>query len=158
MQWLLRRYDWTYRRGNWSGPGPLKAITGLSSDAAHWRPQPRQHTIAEMLLHMAYWKDFVRAALVGEPFKMTEEGNWRTVPSTEEGWAQARAELEAPHQRLRKTLKQLNPGRLQDYTRRPWRVIDFAADIATHDTYHAAQIFVLRHLFEANAGRGAQEG
>lgn len=149
MRWLLRRYDSTYRRGNWSGWGPLKAITGLSSDAAHWRPHAGQHTIAEMVLHMAYWKDFVRAGLRGEPIKLTEEDNWRTVPPTEEGWAQARAELEAAHRRLRKTLQNLDPKRLQDTVRRQWRVIDFVGDIATHDTYHGAQIFVLRHLFEA---------
>ena len=95
---------------------------------------------------MAYWKDAVTARLTGRPWKYDESQNWRAAVATEQGWAQARGELGAAHKRLMAALRTLTPERLVEPVRGPWRLIDLVADVATHDTYHAAQIFVLRRL------------
>ena len=145
IDWIVRRCDGTYRRGNWAGKGPLPSIKGVTARVAH-RRHPGQHTIAEIVLHMAYWKDAVTARLTGQQWRYDESQNWRAAVATEEGWAQARAELGAAHRRLMAALRTLTPGRLLEPVRGPWRLIDLSADIATHDTYHAAQIFVLRRL------------
>ena len=41
----------------------------------------------------------------------------------------------------------LAPLRKTEWETRPLRTIDLAVDIATHDHYHAAQIFVLKRLY-----------
>ena len=145
IDWIVKRGDGTYRRGNWAGKGPLLSIRGVTARVAH-RRHPRQQTIAEIVLHMAYWKDAVTARLTGRPWKYDESQNWRAVVATEQGWAQARGELGAAHKRLMAALRTLTPERLVEPVRGPWRLIDLVADVATHDTYHAAQIFVLRRF------------
>ncbi|MEX0765269.1 MAG: DinB family protein [bacterium] len=153
LAWIIRRCDETYRRGNWSGPGVGKALKGVTPEEAHWRPQQDQHHIAELVLHMAYWKDAATAILAGQPWKYDDAQNWRTAPDTAEGWVQARAELDRAHGRLMRTLRGLPRARLMKTIHRSVRGIDFAVDIATHDTYHSAQIFVLRRLYSGRAPR-----
>ncbi len=46
-----------------------------------------------------------------------------------------------------RVLRALPPSRLMKRIYRTDRGIDFAVDIATHDTYHSAQIFVVRRLY-----------
>lgn len=150
--WALQHCRRTYRRGNWAGKGTLLAIKDLTAESAHWRPQPDQHNIAETALHMAYWKDAVTARLVGGKWKYSEADNWRTVPSTTDGWRRAQAELAAAQRRLVEAIRALRPARLMDRAVGPWKLLDFIVDIATHDSYHSAQIFVLRRLY---AGRNA---
>jgi len=150
--WLRARVDRTYGSGNWAGPGPLRAIRGITPAAAHWRPHPDQHTIAEITRHMGYWKDAVEARLTGRPWTYDKSANWREVPPTARGWAAARSELAAAHRRLMRALERakdadlLAPVDAVDPRRLRWRMLDFVVDVATHDSYHAAQIFVLRRL------------
>lgn len=150
-KWLIKRVDGTYGQRNWAGKGVLPAVKGVTVKETHWRPHPNQHSVAEIVLHIAYWKDAVTSGLTGKPWKYSEEMNWRTVPPTDRGWKEAQAELQAAHRRLMRSLRGLKPARLMQplAPRRRVRVADLVIDIATHDTYHAAQIFVLRHLYAA---------
>jgi uncharacterized damage-inducible protein DinB len=103
---------------------------------------------------MAYWKDAVATRLHGRQWEYKEELDWRVPAPTEQGWAEARAELQAAHDRLTEGLSQLTPDQLLEPLGKAWwsaeaivRWVDLIVDVATHDTYHAAQIFVLRRLF-----------
>lgn len=151
--WALLRCQRTYRLRNWAGKGPLTAIKHVSGDEAHWRPQEDQHNIAEFALHMAYWKDAVTAQLTCGKWKYSDAENWRTVPPTEKGWKSARAELDAAQGRLIDAIRVFPARRLMEripaggISRWAWRLLDFIVDIATHDSYHTAQIFVLRRLY-----------
>ncbi|HEV8353133.1 MAG TPA: DinB family protein [bacterium] len=155
--WLRARVDRTYRRGNWAGPGPLRAIRGITPATAHWRPHSDQHTIAEITRHMGYWKDAVEARLAGRAWTYDRSANWRPVAPTARGWADARSELAAAHRRLMRALERTNdadllaPAKAVDPRRLRWRMLDFVVDVATHDSYHAAQIFVLRRLAPGHA-------
>lgn len=151
--WALQRCQHTYRRRNWAGKGPLPAIKDVTAEQAHWRPQPDQHNIAEIAMHMGYWKDRVTDALTGRTWKYSDADNWRTVDPNAGGWTAAQAELEAAQRRLVKAIRALPPARLMERAVGPWNLFDFIVDIATHDSYHAAQIFVLRRL---HSGRNAQ--
>ncbi len=148
LPWIRAHCDQTFRKRNWAGRGVLPALRGVSKAQALWRPYPKQHTIAEIVLHMAYWKDAVTAHLRRQLWSYDEKQNWRPVPPTERGWVNARAELHGAHQRLMRSLRTLPQSRLWQpiRPRHPDRLIDLAIDIATHDSYHAAQIFVLRRL------------
>jgi len=151
--WLIEHVDRTYQEGNWAGTGVRPALEGVSAELAAWRPHPEQHTIAEIALHMAYWKDAVGARLANRPWAYDKEQNWRPVPATAHGWTGALSDLQAAHDRLMRGLRALSSTHLMaavDTTpggpTRELRVIDLVVDIATHDHYHAAQIFVLKRL------------
>ena len=161
VQWLVRHCDSTYRRGNWAGRGVLPAIDGVSLEEAHWRPHPEQHTVAELILHMGYWKDAVTARLRGEPWKYDEAMDWRGVPSTEAGLTEAREDLHRAHERLLTALGGVEPDGLMESIGKAWwaedetlRLTDLIVGVAAHDIYHAAQIFVLRRLHSSIRGVG----
>ena len=89
-QWLVAHCDGTYKKGNWAGRGVLPAIEGVRLEEAHWRPHPEQHTVAELILHMGYWKDAVTTRLRGEAWTYDQALDWRAVPSTEACLAETR--------------------------------------------------------------------
>jgi hypothetical protein len=95
---------------------------------------------------MAYWKDAVTARLRDQPWSLDESLNWRAAGPGEAGWAEAKTDLTAAHKRLVAALRAFTPDRMLERIRGRLRLIDVVTDIATHDTYHAAQIFVLRRL------------
>lgn len=153
--WIVEHVDQTYAKGNWAGRGVLPSVEGVATEEAAWRPNAEQHTIAELVLHMAYWKDAVTARITGAPWQYSEATDWRPVPATARGWEEARAELARAHERLLGVLRSIAPERLDEVIGKAWwleagqaRVIDFALGAAHHDMYHAAQIFVLRRLFK----------
>jgi uncharacterized damage-inducible protein DinB len=127
----------------------LPAIVDVTAEMAHWRPHPAQHTIAEIVGHIAYWKDFTATALRGEKPAYSEALNWPQVESSADAWRRTRTELGAAHRRLMSALRALTPNRLADRVYRRVTVLDLAIDIATHDSYHVGQIYVLRHAYEA---------
>ena len=175
VDWIVEHVDLTYKKGNWAGPGVLPSLEDLTPQDASWRPNPEQKTAAEMIRHMAYWKDAVTARLTGKAWEYSEEENWRVVPATAQGLEDARAELAASHDRLLEALRALTPARLHERVGRGWwrepvdplspyaagytddvasgqaraTAIDFALGAAHHDMYHAAQIFVLRRGYKA---------
>lgn len=160
--WLIEHVDRTYQKGNWAGTGVRPALEGVSAELAGWRPHPEQHTIAEITLHMAYWKDAVGSRLAERPWTYDEEQNWRPVPATAQGWTRVLAELQTAHERLMRDLRALSSTQLMAAVgptpggpTRELRAIDLVVDIATHDHYHAAQIFVLKRLHGGPGGAAA---
>lgn len=156
VAWIVEHCDRTYSKGNWAGPGVLRSIDGVTVEEASWRPNHEQHTIAEMVLHMAYWKDAATARFTKQSWEFNEEMDcWRPVPPTAQGWEEARAELQFAHERILQALRSLSVERLFDEVAKAWwmdnnkaRIIDWAVGVAHHDMYHAAQIFVLRRLYK----------
>jgi uncharacterized damage-inducible protein DinB len=147
--WILARCDRTYRSRNWAAKGVLSALREVTAEVAHWRPHPDQHTIAEIVLHMAFWKDVVASALSTGVYRYAKSEDWRAVEPTKDSWEQAQDALRAAHHRLIATLRQIRDRQLMQTVRRrrKYTVADLAVDIATHDSYHVGQIFVLRRIY-----------
>ena len=82
----------------------MAAATPAAVQAA-WRPHPNRHSIAENVVHCAYWKYAVRRRLCGEkrgsfPLKGS---NWFALPEplSEASWREFTALLESQHRLLR---------------------------------------------------------
>jgi uncharacterized damage-inducible protein DinB len=155
--WIGERYDLTYRLGNWAARGLMPALQGVTAEMANWRPAHDQHTIAEIVAHIAYHKELVAKRLRGEPREYLQESDWQAGPPTKDGWGRVVARLEAAHQDLGAVITAIKPDQLSEPLDRSWlspelvtRRIDLAVDVATHDIYHAGQIFVLKRLFQAD--------
>jgi hypothetical protein len=62
MSILVRILEESYEKKAWHGPNLKGSIRGLSADQATWRPGPRRHSIADQVMHAAYWKHAVRSS------------------------------------------------------------------------------------------------
>jgi uncharacterized damage-inducible protein DinB len=148
---LLRLIDESYDRKAWHGPNLKGSIRRLSALEAAWRPSPERHSIAEHVVHCAYWKYAVRRRLTGEKrgsFAL-KGSNWFTIDSrlSEASWKEYTALLDRDHRVLRETIAALEPERLDDFP--PGGKVRLVAQIygiALHDVYHAGQIQLLKRL------------
>jgi uncharacterized damage-inducible protein DinB len=154
VTWIRDRFELTDRLGNWAAHGVAPALEGVTAELAYWRPAPEQHTIAEMIAHLAYHRELVALRLRGEPKPHREDEDWQAGPPTEAGFAAARARLDRAHREVGAALADLKSEELLEPVMGSWlspkvvtRRIDLAVDIATHDLYHAGQIFVLKRLY-----------
>jgi uncharacterized damage-inducible protein DinB len=148
---LLRLLDQSYDRKAWHGPNLRGSVRGLSAAQARWRPQPRRRTIAEIVLHAAYWKYAARRRLRGDKrgsFPL-QGSNWFAVSAalTEGEWRTYLALLESEHRALRAAVAEFPPEQLH----RPpagskVSAATLIAGIAAHDVYHAGQIQLLKRL------------
>jgi uncharacterized damage-inducible protein DinB len=151
---LLRLIDEAFDKKAWHGPNLRGAIRRVSPEHAGWRPGPGRHSIAEIVVHCAYWKYAVRRRLRGDkrgsfPLKGS---NWFTLPAriTEEAWRAYVRLLDHQHAELRGTVAELSarqtaiqPGAGSNAV--PARIYA----MAMHDVYHAGQIQTIKGLLKS---------
>src|SRR5207248_271102 len=116
-----------------------------------WRPGPGRRSIADIVVHAAYWKYAVRRRLRGDKRgSFTLKGsNWFVLPSplTEADWKGFLKLLDAEHQALRATVAELRPGQLDKVpARSKYTTAAIVYGVASHDVYHAGQIQLLKRL------------
>jgi hypothetical protein len=151
MAVLIQILDESYERKAWHGPNLKGSIRGLSADQAAWRPAPHRHSIAEQVIHAAYWKYAVRRRLRGDergsfPLKGS---NWFPVaaPLSPEEWKSHTALLDAEHRLLRQAILEFPAERLFELAV-GGKVTNLMiiSGICSHDVYHAGQIQLLKRL------------
>ena len=148
---LLRLLDEAYEKKAWHGPNLKGSIRGLTARQAAWRPQPARRSIADLVVHAAYWKYAVRRRLRGDkrgsfPLKGS---NWFSLPAslTEQTWRQFVALLETEHRALREAVAEFPRAQLHR-TPAGGKVSHSTLiyGIACHDLYHTGQIQLLKRL------------
>ncbi len=155
---LIRFLDEAWSGAAWHGPTLSRAVRGVDARQAVWRPGPGRHSIREIVVHAAYWKQVVRRRLLGAArtaFPLPG-ANWFELPSTRP-WRDDVRLLEQEHRALREAVAA--------YPRRALnRVVDTRGQtaaftirgIAAHDLYHAGQIQLLRAIFKGRRGRSGR--
>jgi hypothetical protein len=148
---LLRILDEGFERKAWHGPNLRGSVRGLDAATAGWRPRPDRHSIADNVVHAAYWKYAVRRRLRGEkrgsfPLKGS---NWfdLTAPLSEPAWREYVYLLEAEHRALRAAVVEMPHKEL--YQKRAGSKVakvTLIYGVAAHDVYHAGQIQLLKRL------------
>ena len=137
----------------WHG-SPLSVILeGVTWQQAAARPLAGAHSIWELVLHMAGWKNEVRHRLAGAPAGEPEEGDWPAVgqagPDT---WAAAVEKLQLAHRLLVSAIKDfpeqnlyipINDAREQ-VPGAGTTYYELLHGIVQHDVYHAGQIVILK--------------
>jgi DinB superfamily len=148
---LLVMIDQAYDKKAWHGPNLKGSIRGLTAAQGAWRPKAGRRSIAEIVLHAAYWKYIVRRRLRGDkrgsfPLKGS---NWFAVPASlpEAAWHDHVSLLDAEHVAMRAVIAEL-PHKQLHY--RPsgskFSHLTQITGIAAHDLYHAGQIQLLKRL------------
>jgi hypothetical protein len=151
---LLRILDECYEKRAWHGPNLKGSIRGVSAAEAAWRPDVRRRSIAEHVLHAAYWKYAVRRRLRGEKRGSfaVPGSNWFDLPSpwTEACWKSYVALLDREHRALREAVASFPADRLRQFpTGGKVRFITQIHGVAVHDVYHTGQIQLLKRLLPA---------
>jgi uncharacterized damage-inducible protein DinB len=148
---LLRLIDQAFDKKAWHGPNLRGAIRRVTAAEASWRPSSERHSIAEVVLHAAYWKYVVRRRLLGlkrGSFAL-KGSNWfpRTQILSDQQWRQCVSILEEEHQLLREAIVAFPLDQLP-ITPASSKVSNtqLIEGIACHDVYHAGQIQLLRAL------------
>lgn len=147
---LIEILDRGFTGPSWHGTALWGSLRGLTPAAASWRPSARRHNIWEEILHTAYWKDRVRARLLGERTVggfPRRPSNWPRMPDAPNGRA-LRADLallKDCHRQLRKVVAALPESRLGRRVGK-WSCEQMIYGVAAHDLYHAGQIQLLKRL------------
>ncbi len=130
----------------WHGTPLAKIVADVDAKTAHVRPIPTAHTILEIVMHLAFWKDAARRRLAGETVLPTEEQQWPVaVGSPEEAWRQARTLLETWHRDLDAAVAKLSDAELdRPVSGNNYNVYVLLHGVIQHDLYHAGQIALLQ--------------
>jgi hypothetical protein len=148
---LLQLIDESYEKKTWHGPNLKGSIRGISSEQAAWRPRPDRHSIADIVVHAAYWKYAVRRRLRGDKrgsFALSGS-NWFALPSplSDSTWREYQRLLDGEHRAMRETIASFPADQLHRFpSRGKVSFISQIYGIALHDVYHAGQIQLLKRL------------
>ncbi len=135
------------------GASPLGCLRGITPTAAAWRPSPDRHSIWELSLHMAYWKYAIRRNLEGSPVGgfPRSPSNWPRVPDVinAASWKRDRDLFRSEHEKFLAAAGNFDPKLLDRKARGngAYRYADLLFGIVMHDTYHVAQIQLLKRLY-----------
>ncbi|MCH8822582.1 MAG: DinB family protein [Planctomycetes bacterium] len=155
---LLGLIDEGYDKIGWMEVSLLSAIRRVSAKEAAWRPRPGRHSIAEIVLHDAYYKYVTARRITGGkrgsfPFAGSD---WFAVPRklSDTQWKQYVTILTDAHQTLRKAIATAPWSKLNSNDKNIGVSLAHITGIAMHDAYHTGQIKTIRALYkQATKGR-----
>ena len=125
----------------WHGPTVMEVLTSISSETAKKRLSKNTHSIAELVVHMEAWRNFVIQKLRHVEFEMTDELNF-PKPGP---WAKCLSKLKLSQSKLIDALHAFPKDNL--YKKVPGRKYDFHTllyGIIQHDIYHTGQISLIK--------------
>jgi uncharacterized damage-inducible protein DinB len=135
----------------WHGSPLAEILKGIGHTQAAARPLPKGHSIWELVLHIAAWKNETRHRLSGAQAGDPEEGDWPSVGEmSASAWAKALEHLELSHRLLVSAVRDLPEPQLFEATndprfeRVPATYYELLHGIVQHDVYHAGQIAILK--------------
>ncbi len=151
---LVALLDESYSRQAWHGATLKGALRGMSAQQAAWRPAPSRHSVAEIVVHAAYWKYAVRRRLSGGerggfPIKGS---NWFAIDAdvSEADWRGHIRLLDQQHAQLRIAVETMNPAHVISTAEgRKVSNLRLIRGIAMHDVYHAGQVQTLKALYKS---------
>lgn len=138
--------DLAFAGDPWHGPSLTATLEGVTAAKAARKPIPAAHSIWELTLHCAYWKEAVIRQIAGETVATTDEENFPTVKDdSETAWGAAQQRLSEAHQHLLGAIARMRVEELEKEgesggSRNFVRV----HGIIHHDLYHAGQIALLK--------------
>ena len=155
---LLRLLDEGYDKTGWMDVCLRSAIRRVSAKEAAWRPRPGRHSIAEIVLHDAYYKYTTARRITGGkrgsfPFAGSD---WFAVPGklSIAQWKRYVTILDEAHQALCKAVATAPWSNLTSKDKHSGVPISHITGMAMHDAYHTGQIKTIRALYkQATAGR-----
>lgn len=141
-------FDAVHTEDGWISP-LLKAVSGVSAEAAAWKPAPSVASIWEVVLHASGWMEDLLADLNGGP--NVDVTDWPSIDRADDGaWQGSVRRLRDLVAQLGRQVKGLSVEELYDAPERMGkRRSERLTNIFVHNAYHAGQIVKLRQLYAA---------
>ena len=133
----------------WHGPAVMELLNDLPANEAAQRPLGQIHSIWELVLHLATWKEVARWRIAKNERVPTEEENFPAVTdSSEAAWKAAKDKLTSAHEDLRRAIAALPEEGLNEEIPAGGELTHFVRlhGVIQHDLYHAGQIALLKKL------------
>ena len=140
----------TFEGTPWHGDSVQAILKGVTAAHAVQKPMPNAHSIWELVLHMAIWKDVARWRLELSERQPTDEENFPFVADTSSAaWERAKQRLVQAHRALCDAVAQMPENRLSEEIPAGGGLAHYARlhGVIHHDLYHAGQIAILKKAF-----------
>jgi len=144
----IKQLQTTFHGGAWHGPAVMEVLEGVTHEQAAARPIANGNTIWQLVHHLAFTMDLVRARLHGDERLRSDEEHWPPVTHTSEsGWQKSLGWLKRSHEELVKAVEE-HDGDLNEEFPAGMGVTHAARlhGCVEHNCYHAGQIAHLRKL------------
>jgi uncharacterized damage-inducible protein DinB len=124
-------------------------FAGLDWSLAGMRPERAPHSAYQLLNHMLYWQEWVAKWLDGEkpPIPKHISLGWPgdAAPASREEWEQAVRRFENGLQALSRRSRRADLFSKRG-SKSPFEMLQI---IALHNSYHAGQVVLLRHVLDS---------
>jgi uncharacterized damage-inducible protein DinB len=150
---IIDQFEREFEGDPWHGSPLSSILAGVSHVQAAATPIAGAHSIWELVLHLAAWKNEVRRRLSGAPAAEPQEGDWPKVgETTAERWHAALEHLEVSHRLLISAVRDFPEQDLyipsHDLRDREQGTgvtyYEMLHGLVQHDVYHSGQIALLR--------------
>jgi uncharacterized damage-inducible protein DinB len=141
---LTAEFQAAFEGEPWYGPGLATVLDEVPASRIHEHPVQGGHSIAELLAHMAHWKDVVRRRLEGDAVPDANDTDWPVLEPDTATFRALRQRLEASHVGLTHCLAALTDAQLDgrvagnDLSRE-----GIVQGVLQHDIYHTGQLALL---------------
>ncbi len=139
---MLRIIDECYNRPTFNETNLRATLKGITAAEAAWRPPKARRTIAEIVVHCAYWKYAIRRRITGDPPRTfpLKGANWPAIPRrpTKEQWSGYLKLLDDEHRKLRAAVRQTEAPSIKQRRQ--------MFGVAMHDAYHTGQVRLIRAM------------
>lgn len=143
---ITRLLEKTFDKQPWYGSSIMEILSGINPEITGLR-QGNTHSIAELVLHMTSWRQFVIKRLQGDSdFEITDELNFPSATT----WEEAINNLHASQKNLVAEIKKFPEDRLGNLVpskRQKYTYYTLLHGIIQHDIYHLGQIALLKKAF-----------
>lgn len=127
----------------WYGPSLDSVLDEMPPRRIHERPVAGAHSIAELMAHIAHWKDVVRRRLEGDPVPEANATDWPPVPAST-SFTELRQRIDHVHARLIACVVGLDDSALDaEVAGNRISREEIVHGIVQHDIYHAGQLTLL---------------
>lgn len=130
----------------WHGNAFRILVDGVDDAQAHARPIAKAKSIAELLAHAVAWTEIVERRARGEVFEITPEIDFPDVANVR--WRDLLSRADRAHASLLETVGRLSDDDLaRQVAGKPYTLQFMLSGLMHHNTYHAAQIAILKKAF-----------
>lgn len=142
---MLLELNSTFDGDAWHGTPLRRMLDGVSETRARTRPSEAVRSIAELLGHITAWIEIVQRRLTGERVDVTAELDFQNVAKV--SWREGIERLERAHSSLVDTVARMKDSDFDETVPGKSYTVDFMLHgVVHHNTYHAAQIALLKKL------------
>lgn len=136
---LLDQLYNTHTNQEWFVPTKV-AIAGLSAEQSNWKDSTGNHSIGELVSHLAYWGEMNLRSFRGEDMSGLDTDNETTFRAySDEEWDRLVSKLDSIQTQWELETANANDEKLAEWSTE-------IANMAAHNAYHTGQIIYIRKL------------